>query len=127
MLYWFLLNDAFCIFANCEQMEVEVCVLLRIWAGHRLYRLYVCAVFGYTWKAVPCFVLMLQFAKITTCATLVKMRCKGGMMMVYGLEQITNVIWNISQLTKSRKSQKLKKSKFGQTLNLNEKGPKIPF
>ena len=52
---------------------------------------------------------------------------KGGMMMVYGLEQITNVIWNISQLAKSRKSQKLKKSKFGQTLNLNEKGPKMPF
>jgi hypothetical protein len=43
------------------------------------------------------------------------------------LEHVSNMVLNISQLAKSRKNQRSKKSNLGQTLNFKGIGPKMPF
>ena len=89
--------------------------MLRVWACYKLLVASTIAVLCVLQNCCTCFTLFTPFAKTPTYATLVKMRCNGGMVMILSLEQITNDIWNISQLAKSRKSQRIKKSTMSQT------------
>ena len=100
-------NGNNCNFTNLEMSEQGGVVAARFWACYscqgpcQLLFLICCRMLSLLYSLL---LLCSPLQKLTNYALLPKLWYSNGMDMNLGLEQVTNDIWNISQLAKMRKS-----------------------
>lgn len=100
MVNLFMLSDTFCNFANWYVSGEGRYKAGRFGLGTGCQRPLQMLFYVAEGLLSLLYSLMLPFAKLTNYALLPKLWYGNGMDMNLGLEQVTNDIWNISQLAK---------------------------